>query len=299
MTSLSMLTANLAQFQPGGNWFWQAMTSRLSILCGLVLLLSIPAALICLRAMYRMGRAAASNRTRKSVLRGEEGTAMIEFMLVLPFAMFFIFMVAQTTFLMTGNIMVHYAAFSACRSAIVQVPAQPVFHSDEPQNYIILSRDGRKFEAVRRAAVFALYPVSGPLDNNAQIGEDVSSAIGQVYGNFGQDVPEWVNNVIGQRVNYADANTDLQFFEALPDGNNVELNRLTGAHKYGPKETIAVQVTHRFYLSVPWVGFVYMDGMLDSSQGEGPYTEVTAHYALPNEGIDVLLPPKPPIDRIP
>ena len=52
-----------------------------------------------------------------------QGTATIEFALVMPIMLFLILLLAQTTFVMAGNLFVHYAAFAATRSAIVYIPA--------------------------------------------------------------------------------------------------------------------------------------------------------------------------------
>ena len=63
---------------------------------------------------------------------------------------------------MVGNVFVHYAAFSATRAAIVQIPqdAGPL----EPRNTVTVQEDSRKLYAIGAAAAYALVPVSGPLE---------------------------------------------------------------------------------------------------------------------------------------
>ncbi len=287
---LRLITVASGQTDTAGAWLWQAMTSRLSLICMAIIIVSVIALLLCLRGMVRIGIAAYRSR---AVRTGQSGTTTMEFLLVLPVAMFFVGLIAQTTFLMTGNIMVHYAAFCATRAAIVQVSDDPVFQAETRQNEIGGTDADQKYRATRLAAVIALMPVSGPSTDKGGLGKNVADGIAQFYQAYGKDAPHWTKELIAQRLNYADANTQIQFYESTPDGDRAIMRPITGGHTYGPKDTITVEVSHRFYLSIPWVSYVFRD-----SNASQPYTTIQAHYSLPNEGIGVLLPPRPDIDRV-
>ena len=93
------------------------------------------------------------------------GTATMEFVLVFPILLFFSLLLAQTTLLAGANAFIHYAAFAATRSAIVQIPTG--YAPDESPNVIINADGHTKHDIIRRAAVFALVPVSGRLSPEA------------------------------------------------------------------------------------------------------------------------------------
>src|SRR5690606_37869617 len=71
-------------------------------------------------------RRGADTLTASNPQRFQAGTATMEFALVFPIFLFFILTLVQTSLLMVGNLYVHYAAFASVRSAIVQVPRNPV-----------------------------------------------------------------------------------------------------------------------------------------------------------------------------
>ena len=76
-------------------------------------------------------RAVAASFTRRAyaclarLRRGwldDRGTVTIELVLVIPVVLFFSLLLVQVMLLMTANHFVHYAAYAAVRSAIVQIP---------------------------------------------------------------------------------------------------------------------------------------------------------------------------------
>lgn len=68
--------------------------------------------------------------------RNEEGAAQtLSFVLTLPFFMMIMLLVVQLVQLMMGTVVVHYAAFSAARAAVVWIPARTA-DPLEPENCI-------------------------------------------------------------------------------------------------------------------------------------------------------------------
>src|SRR5262249_12525047 len=64
-----------------------------------------------------MTRMAVQRRTLRSILAGQNGYLVLEFALVFPFILSLIFILFQWTELLIVEALVHYAAFSACRTA--------------------------------------------------------------------------------------------------------------------------------------------------------------------------------------
>ena len=60
---------------------------------------------------------------RRNIWTDENGTALMEFVLVMPLFVFMIFCIIQLSLVCIAKQMVHYAAFSAARAAIVYNPA--------------------------------------------------------------------------------------------------------------------------------------------------------------------------------
>ena len=269
------------------SWWWQALTSDLSLRC-----LAIAAVCIILLGLGCM----ALLRTRKPSsrrVRAAEGTATMEFALVVPFILFVMLALAQTTFLMSGNLFVHYAAFAATRSAIVIIPSAA---DGEPPNYIYADSGGEKFEAIRTAAALAVAPVSGKLSGAVGPGEDVVEGLREYYSAYGRNDPQWVSTLIADRIRYADAYTDITVLRTtVVDSQDVILRDQADEIEdlpFGPREPVTISVSHRFKLTVPYIWPIFAD---DSEDGR--YTTITASYTLINEGIVDELPPPPRLPR--
>ena len=87
--------------------------------------------------------------------RGQDGAAIVEFVMVLPILLMIVLVMVQSSLLMAGNLCVHYSAYCAARGAIVYVP----FDSPptEPPNAVLGSSiDSYKRMRIKQAAVWAL-----------------------------------------------------------------------------------------------------------------------------------------------
>jgi hypothetical protein len=169
---------------------------------------------------------------RKGIATDQGGTAAIEMTLLLPFALVIFLVITQAAILFNGNMVVHYAGFAAARVAIVVVPLDldPEDMDGEDRNLVYnpdwaLNPPSEKLELIRRAAVLALVPVSGPLEEAAEEGAAGAEAVpgaggGQavenetrtLFGFFGSDDPWWFQR-IRRQYNYANKYTNLTLAE--------------------------------------------------------------------------------------
>ena len=311
----------LSQSEP--IWF-AAMTSRLGLVCAVmvvVLLVGIGLSVKTLRGVH------AGNRGRS--IRENDGTATVEFVLVLPFLLFLILALAQVTVMMGANVVVHYSAFAAARAAIVQVPTNYPNNTATPQlnqppyspydwtdagKVSLYSRDGDppnrytqgegriKHDKILHAAALTLMAVSGQTDGGGDLvdsaGEDVTderlvSALGEYYA--GASEPPWVETLAASRLRYALDNTSIRLGYLDIDADDQFFGVITlrdgEAYEYEPFEDIAVTVEHRLNLALPYVNRLFATGRNEG--GPGYHREVSAQYTLTNQGLRDELPPEP------
>ena len=232
----------------------------------------------------------------------EAGTATIEFALVFPILLVFILLLVQVTLLMVGNLYVHYAAFAATRAAIVQIPRNT---TDEPTNVIWPRNPGmEKYRAIRRAAIFALVPVSGRSSGDADSVGDVSppayvDALREHFAQGQGEQPAWVDSLIEEKVRYAATNTTIELLVYDEDAQPPDFKPLSYFYTFGPRDPVTVRVGHRFDLAVPYVRFFFADGRYQSDDGQGAYTIIEAQTTLTNQGVDPAMPEPPSIRRLP
>lgn len=290
------------------NLWWQALTSPWSLICLAVILVCFAGMIIGTRAL--MGSRTGKRSRWRDLASSEHGTATIEFTLVFPILLFLSLMLLQSTLLMGGNIFVHYAAYSAARSAIVQIPSNsmnngypPLTEGATDANQLVSSFGNTKFDAIHRAAVLALVPVSGrELSITSQLIDETLyvEAMTMFFRNYGGTPPNWVERLLADRVRYAAEYTDIEVgrveretessvaFIWMGDGETWDFKQ---------KDAVAVRVIHDFNLSVPWASLVFADGDNDSP-GPGKFATMTARAILTNEGIRDELPPRPDLPRI-
>lgn len=234
------------------------------------------------------------HRSGRKPPTGSHGTATIEFALVFPLLLILILMTLQVMLAMVGNLYVNYAAYAATRAAIVQVPRDL---PGEPSNVYFVG--GAKHEAIRRAAAFALVPVSGRSNDGGRIDADgYVAALRAHFAAQGLAQPGWVDRLAGDRVRYADAMTQVTLYTPTMGSDGLILAPITAGHEFGPRDPITVRVTHRFNLSMPYVRVFFQDGRHDASIG-GSYSVVTTFDTLTNEGFDTRLPEEPVLPRRP
>ena len=255
-------------------WLLAALTSRLSICCGLVLAASALALAAMLAVLWSAGAAQRARRTRS-----QDGAAILEFALALPIALMLVLIMIQASLLMGGNLCVHYSAYCATRSAIVQIPryAGP----DEPTNVMDSPEWSGKYLKIRSAAIWALLPISrGSIDLAEADDSGLIDGLRDLFGSYGSQPPAWVDERLARKLTYAERYTEM---EVAPPAEPRSLG-----DPYGEDEDIRVQVRHTFYLSVPYAGriFAALDGDDGVELGDGEYgTVISASCRLTNEGV--------------
>ena len=296
----------LAQLDPAtqGDWWWSTLTSGPALwLLGIAALCLAILLYLCVR--LRAVSAQVRKVPVKQRLADDSGVAMIECVLVTPILLIVTLLLIQTMLVFTGLFYVQYSAFAAARTAIVQIPTS----SDEPANELLPSEGSGKFDAIRSAAVVAVLPVSGREDGSSVASSQIVSGVGEVYAAQGRGEPAWVDEMLGQRLNYAINHTEIQLQRVTANGTeSVNFQPVESYTVFSPKEAIAVVVSHEFALSVPLASRVFAAagpsgsytpaGRDSESPGPpGQWTLIEARAILTNEGIDRRLPEAPEVPR--
>ena len=299
-----VLLAQLDATTPG-NWWWTTLTSGPALwLLGF--------ALLCLAILLYLGlrlRALSADVYKAPVkqrLSDDSGVAMIEFVLVTPILLIVTLLLIQSMLVFTGLFYVQYSAFAAARTAIVQIPTV----STEPMNELMPSEGSDKFDAIRSAAVLGVLPVSGRESGSSVASSSLVSGVGEIFTAQGRSEPNWVSEMLGERLNYAINHTEVSL-ERVYSGENPESVRFEPVESYtffSPKEAISVIVRHEFALTVPLASRVFSAvgesgtyspaGRNSDSPGPpGQWTLIESRAILTNEGIDRRLPVAPPVPR--
>lgn len=275
-------------------WGWAAASDRTTLLCGAILLAGGLVLILLTAALPRLSPCIAVKATRRD---SESGTATLEFCLVFPIVLFFALLLAQTATLMAGNMVVHYAAFAATRTAIVRIPADYSFDG-EPPNVLIHREGRRKYDSIRQAAVVALWPVAGRGGTSNVPADRVAEAVGDYFDAYNVNRPEWVHRLLPDRLRYAadPENTVVTVYHY--DGGEIPGTPLLDGEiaTFGPRDPVTVHVRHRLNLGVPYVRAIFADGRHATG---GAYTIVNARSTLTNEGIVDELPSLPELERRP
>jgi hypothetical protein len=262
---------------PGSHWLVQAAASRLFIACAAVLLVCAVLLAVVARMLWHAGR------PYRAAGRGQQGVAIIEFALALPFLLMLGLLMAQASLLMVGNVCVHYSAFCATRTAIVVIPQD--YGAAEPRNLLLDSQDATsKKYRVKLSAITALLPVSCDSQEIIAAGQG-----GDVYVNGvksflsfqGVEQPAWVDQRLSRKMAYAAGHTAVKVDPPLPQ--NDEKNGF-----FQENEDVHVTVSHTFYLAVPTAARIFglFPGGVELGFGKNEYgTEIVASYTLPNEGV--------------
>ena len=269
---------------PTASWLQEAIGDWISSPLIWLFIACLVGVLFCVIFLFR------SSNFRMQKMTCQQGSTTLEFVLIIPMLLFCALTLAQTTLVMGGNIFVHYAAFAATRRAITTVPMVDVNSpNSESRNYVLLP-DGWKAEYIRQAAVFALLPVAGRLqDSPTSTSQALVEGFRSYYTALNQTPPKWIDGFLAQRLAYANAHTSITLSRAVTQSETdlqwIELKE--GFHQFGPREPITVQVEHQLHLAVPYVWPMFADST------DAKHTLVKAFYTLNNEGIDTELPPSP------
>ena len=297
----------LAQFDTAqtSNWWWSTLTSgpAMWLLGFAVLFLAL-----LLYLGYRLRAVSAMTRRVpvRQRLSDDSGVAMIEFVLVTPILLIVTLLLIQTMLVFTGLFYVQYAAFAAVRTAIVQIPSV----STEPSNELVSSQSSDKFQAIQSAAVLAVLPVSGRESGSSVASSELISGIGEVFSAQGRSQPNWVGEMLGERLNYATNHTEVtvERVSGEDESESVVFSPVSGYATFSPKEAIAVRVRHEFALSIPLASRVFSavgesgsyspaSRNSDSPGPPGQWTLIESRAILTNEGIDRRLPEAPDVPR--
>ncbi|HET6429040.1 MAG TPA: TadE family protein [Phycisphaerae bacterium] len=220
-------------------------------------------------AMRRMGH----SRKRCG---GADGTAAIEMVLLMPIVLLVSLVMIQSMLLAAGNVVVHYAGYSAARAAIVVIPEKLSF--EEPRNVMDIPGASEKRLRIRLAAVEAVKGVGagrkGPWGSAGSAGDAqvILDAYDRFFSLSGRSTPRWVHTMLAAKWEYALAHTRV----AISDPANGDI--------YGDHEDIQVSVYHDLYLSVPVARRLFGSELGGS---EGHYAaSTTATYTLTNQGME-------------
>ncbi|MBL7218609.1 MAG: hypothetical protein ISS69_00720 [Phycisphaerae bacterium] len=255
-----------------GQWLPHALGSRGFIKYALITMALGAALCVACHMLWRIGARA---RVRR---RSEEGGAIVEFALVLPFAMSLLLLLAQSSFLMVGHLCVQYSAYCAARTAIVAIPDDLARFGGEAQNYVNPNPDSSaKQRRILRSAAWAVMPVS--CSTGDQQKSDLPELVGgleEFFTAYGKETPGWVK-----------ANLERKWRYAI-DHTFVDLSPPLSGDLYGEAEDVQVSVRHTFYLSVPVARTVFaaLDDGVELDIGIGEYGLIMrATCSLTNEGV--------------
>lgn len=248
------------------------------------LILAAGVAPACLLLTLLLGRALylAGAPRRKAPQSGQEGQAVLEFALVLPILLMIVLVMIQVSLMMGGLVNLHYAAFCAARAGVVALPLQTDSEAQNQMNAIDASgwaaNSNEKIQRIYTAAVWALIPYSCGSNDIAPAsdGADLEADLSRIFGEYGADVPSWVNNTLGRKLAYARDHTRVR----------VEPPQPVGTEAFRPGEDIHVTVTHDLYLAVPYANAVFSAVSGGKSLGGGNYAvEIAVESRLSNEGV--------------
>lgn len=281
--------------------------------------------LICLRL-----RRTSATAQRSNLHTDTSATATIEFALVAPILLFLVLALTQMMLLVTGNYYVHYAAFAATRAAIVQVPL--AYDTGDPttseyRNQVTNEPGWPKYDAIRRAARYAVVPAAGRMANGTAPTTAYVEGMLHHFNSYGLTPPGWINNVAADQLNYAFEYTQIDIMVTTtindnPGGTPVwRVQKLTTQEHvqwmidnnllpagtplerwtFGAHAPITIRVEHELAVTLPYIGVIFSDGThaAATTSGVGRFSRVVVDYTLNNEGIADELPPLPPVPRMP
>ncbi len=239
----------------------------------------------------------------RSFHRSQEGSVQsLSFVLTLPFFVMILMMIIQTSQIMFGNILVHYSAFAAVRSATVWIPANVnvyettnristmtlVDSNTQGQRYLI-EPGSQKFAKIQQAAILACMSLGPSRDLGYPLAPDSDSthnALVKLYQ--GTNPNSRSNGRIATRLRnklaYTIANTSVRltfwhrnrlFAEVWRDpALQIRYNIPPYQDEYymnevGWQDELTAQVTFQLPLLPGPIRFLAPTGILDSGQSVG------------------------------
>jgi len=161
---------------------------------------------------------------------------------------------------------------------------------DEPRNVVGDLASSSKLNRVKRAAVWAVLPVScsspdGPAVDASRLKAGLDSVFAPAGGS-----PGWVNQDLGRRLAYAQDHTTV---DLAPPANGTS---------YDGNEDLTVRVRHDFYMAVPYAARIFSKLTREGREldfGRGQFAmAMQAQCTLTNEGAQDYVDVEPfPRDR--
>ena len=301
-------------------WSAVALASPLAIKCILLIVGGVVALVLVAALLIRLKPAAAARKVRDD----QGGTAAVEMVLLMPFALMIFLTVIQAALLFNANMVVHYAAYCAARVATVVVPM--TFGEEQgviggrPLVWPCTEDDqgpSMKIELMRRAAVLALVPISASMPAGQGSVNTLGAALDQAtrgaFAKAGVDNPWWLHR-IQEQYNYADAYTRVRLAppdhwqDGDPDNDcpySAARRTTWGTYGWnyapycpyyhrvpGPPiwdfwywEDLDVRIRYSFLLEVPYISLFLGDPVtIPGRQGRSFATEIRWVGTLSNEG---------------
>ncbi len=312
LATVGIVCLAIAVWRGNREWLQPAAFSPLALRClaliagGMVVLGLVAAAMVRLEARGRPGHP-------RGLHGNQDGTAAIEFVLLLPVAVMVFLVVTQSALLFNANVMVQYAAWAAMRVATTVVPFT---FGDELRN-LVNNPDGgtssEKLAMIRRAAAMALVPISGGIPSSvASVGDSAGQAIRQetaaAFSNLSEKERHWFARIEPQ-YNYAWYYTqiDLAKPEHWRDGDpdpdcpyrNQQRDEWTqwgwtylpycpfhpDRMDYYKWEDLHQRLIYQYLLEMPYAGrFLGTRASVPGYKGETYQAEIRAVLSLMNEG---------------
>ena len=269
------LAATYAVVVAAGGVFGSVVRSPMFVRCGLI-------ALGCAALLALIGRAVWIGRQRRVARGGTDGTATVEFALVIPIALCLALLMIQAMMMMTATVIVNYSAYAAARTAIVWVPKDLAAVSSqafpaESRNVVAdpsQAARSQKITLIQAAASNAVLPICGrEYGGSSGAGQAVADGVRQVYAQAGENPPNWVNSMVDAKFTYGWNHT------------TVELDGWPGSDTpYADDADLTVFVTHEYALGVP-----YAAALFGTWNGSNYVSTMHARCTLTNEGVSDVI----------
>ncbi len=262
-------------------WLIRAVTSRGFLISAAITFASAAALLAVCWALWQAG---AAGRQRRD---GQSGAAVLEFAMALPIALVLVLIMTQSSLLMGGNLCVHYAAYCAARSAIVQIPRD--LSPSEPPNVVTEGGSSKRLK-IKLAAVWAVMPVSSSSKQLPTGSGSIADDLKSFFDDYDVDPPGWLrSDKLGRMMNYAEEHTQIELMQRVDMGQDEppEYHTLSYPYIYGEHEEVRVVVRHKFYLAVPYADWLFhqMGKANGVDLGDGYFgLMIDAATSLTNEG---------------
>ena len=257
IVALAVLCAAWGVAASGRGRTAEAMRSQTAMVFGAAVLGSLLALYVLGGVLWRLGRGRASLADT-----GDSGTAAVEFALLFPVALMIVLIMIQSATLLSANLVVHHAGYTAARAAITWVPEKVSY--DEPRNVVASPGQSEKLHRIRAAAVYKLLAISASRRGSAAGGDSalIQDGLTRFYTLYGEDEYAWEHTEVG-------------------------LHPPANGQVYGDNEELRVWLRHTVYLSVPYAGRVFALLGAGGELPEGGFgTDVEVTYTLTNQGVE-------------